>query len=282
MAKQNTENKSLTILAACSATNAGSALYRYQLLAIFLFAFICSQSQSSYHLSTNAGLSITAMRDKSMSPLMYSGTGFSTALSLNKTTESKTLFHTLNFKNTFLKNRFDNKSTYLDASYKSLSFYHREKNKSGRIVFGWSNNNYFNYYHNPSFRNYGERSNYYTSFGFAALYTREFTFLGREFTFEMPLSTQLLGFYMRPSYVSSLSQGYLNPDNSGFKAWLHSIEVFLPHKAQSIDLSPQLRYSLKSGNYLALGYQYEFLRIKNPEKLSISAGAWQLAIITKL
>jgi hypothetical protein len=93
---------------------------------------------------------------------------------------------------------------------------------------------------------------------------------------------QLLGFYLRPDYVSSVPAGFSDPDNSGFQSFIRSIGAFLPHQAWNFGVSPKLIYRLKSGSAFSLGYEYDFTRINNPEPLTQSSGMWYVGLITKL
>lgn len=239
-------------------------------------------SQTTNQLNTNIGIGNIALRDKSMSPLMYSGLGFSAALSFEHYSSSSTHFHQIKFDHAGINNQYDNSCTFFNVSYKSVTLYHKAREKQNRITWGWSNNNSFNYYDNEGFHNYSERSNYFTSFGPAASYTNALSIFGKEFVIELPADIQIIGFYLRPSYVASSPEGYLDPDNSGLKAFLKSIEAFLPNRAWNFGIRPKISYLLNSGNALSISYQYEFSRINNPEPVTQSSGVWYVCLTTKL
>lgn len=239
-------------------------------------------SQSTNYIHTDLGFSMMALRDEGMSPLMYSGAGFAGALSLERHSGSKTIIHRLSFGSGDLHNQYDRLVSFWEVSYHSITLYHKSGDLQNRILWGWSNNNSLNHYTNQTYRNFSERSNYFTTFGPAAFYSRTFDVFGREMLFEIPVHVQLLGFYLRPDYVSSAPAGFADPENSGFQSFIRSIGAFLPHKAWNFGVSPKLSYRLKSGNALSIGYEYEFIRINDPEPFTQSMGVWFVGLITKL
>jgi hypothetical protein len=249
---------------------------------LFIFCVINSGAQSTYRINSGIGLGNFALRDQGMSPLMYLGTGFSGALSLERHTDAKTAVFQLKYDRAGISNNFGNACTFRGFAFKNKKLYHKNKEKQNHIVWGWSNTNYFNYYENSDFGNYQERSNFFTTFGLAAAYTRHFTLFGKKLISELPADVQLLGFFLRPSYVSNSPEGYLNPENSGVKAWFSSIEAFHPGKAWNFGISPKVSYLLKPGNMVSINYQYEFFRISNPEPVTQSTGIWFISLTTLL
>ncbi len=233
-------------------------------------------------LQTHVGMNSTAFRDKSMSPLMYTGLGLSGGVSFEHVLQKRTELFMLSFDLAGTGNPFGNTCELSGFAFKNYNLYHSEGDRQNRIVAGWSNNNYFNYYVNENYGNFRERSNYLTTFGPAAAYRYRFDLFGREMAFDMLLDIQLLGFYLRPSYVSNNPEGYLDPENSGFMGFLYSIGAFLPHQAWHAGLSPKITYFFRSGNGISLNYQYEYLRINRPEPFVQSTGKWYLTVITKL
>ncbi|MBW6457971.1 MAG: hypothetical protein K0B52_02295 [FCB group bacterium] len=224
----------------------------------------------------------TAFRDKSMSPLMYTGNGLSGGISFEHGSEKRTEMFLLSFELAGTGNAYGNTCDYSAFAFKNYNFYHKNRSRQHRIVAGWSNYNYFNYYVNENYGNFSERSNYLTTFGPAAAYRYRFALFGREMVFDMLFDIQVLGFYLRPSYVSNNPEGYLDPGNSGFMAWLRSIGAFLPHQARYAALSPKITYFFRSGNGLSLNYQYEYLHIDRPEPFTQSSGKWYLTLMATL
>jgi len=240
-----------------------------------------AKTQTIHQLETKLGAGGLALRDKSMSPLMYSGSNFSGAIAYSKQTDKKTVFFQFNHHRAAISNQFGNSSVFRGFALKNHNLYNLNDEQGG-FAWGWSNNNYFNYYQNQGFGNFSERSNYFTTFGLAGQYKKHFNLFGRDFDFTVPVDIQLVGFYLRPSYVSNSPEGYLYPDNSGFGAWYKSIEALLPHRAWNFGLSPNLSLLLKSGNSISISYQYEFFRINNPQPISQSSGVWFVSLTTRL
>jgi hypothetical protein len=254
-------------------------------IVLLTFSILCctnfAWAQTSHFIDTKLGGGVVAFRDHTMSALMYSGANYSGAIAYTKQTINKTVFFQLNHHRADISNQFGNSCTFRGFALKNHNLYNLNIEHGG-FAWGWSNNNYFNYYQNQGFGNFSERSNYFTTFGLVGQYSKHFTLFGRGFGFVVPVDVQLAGFYLRPSYVSSSPEGYLNPDNSGFSAWFNSIEAFLPHRTWNFGVSPGLSFSFKSGNAISISYQYEFFRISNPEPISQSAGVWFVGITTRL
>jgi len=239
------------------------------------------KAQVTNKINANIGASSIALRDRSMSPLIYSGVGFSGTIGYQRKSESKIKIFKLSHSRASINNQFGNSCAFRGLAFKTLALY-RINSSDDNFALGWSNNNFFNYYQNQSFGNFSERSNYFTTFGLAGQYKKYINLFGRVFIFSFPVDIQLAGFYLRPSYVSNSPEGYLDPDNSGFGAWFKSIEAFLPHRAWNFGLNPSLSFLFKSENSIAISYQYEFLRINNPQPYSQSVGAWHISLITIL
>jgi len=259
---------------------------RYQFLQFLICPMLLfatqTYGQTQHQINTSLGVGQTALRDQSMSPLAYVGYGLACGLSYQRQTDSKTKFFQLSFSNLGISNSSGNSCSFTSFAFKNYSLYTIPKELNYHLALGWSNNNFLNYYQNHKYGNFSERSNYFTTFGFAALLAKRFTLLNRGFIVEIPTDIQLLGFYLRPSYVSNSPEGYLNPENSGFEGWYRSIEAFLPHHSWNLSINPRISFFFKSGNSVSLAYQYEFLRINNPEPISQSNGFWHVSISTLL
>lgn len=247
----------------------------------FLIVVNTASTQTFHKLETKVGAGGLAIRDNTMSALMYSGANYSGAIAYTKQTKNKKVFFQFNHHRAGISNQYGNSCSFRGFAIKNYNLYNLNDEPSG-FAWGWSNNNYFNYYQNQGFGNFSERSNYFTTFGLVGQYSKHFTLFGRDFRFVVPIDVQLAGFYLRPSYVSNSPEGYLDPANSGFSAWFNSIESFLPHRAWNFGVSPSLSFSFKSGNAISISYQYEFFRINHPEPISQSAGIWFVGITTRL
>lgn len=249
---------------------------------ILIFPSICI-SQTANHLSTNIGINMHALRDKGMSPLAYFGTGFSGGLSFTSSSIRKIKTHELSHSRAEIFNQFGNSASFSSFTYRSETLYRdqNEENKS-RVALGWSNINYLNYYKNTRYGNFSERINYLTTFGASASYSHIFKLAGKDLIAELPVNFQLIGFSIHPSYITDTPDGYLDPENSGFKAFIRSVKIFIPVKSWYFDLKPNLSYMLSSGNAISVQYRYEFMRLNDQQALTQSIGTWYLSIKTKL
>lgn len=239
-------------------------------------------SQATNLVGIGIGIASVALRDQGMSPLMYTGLGYSGAVAFERHTASRSKRFIVQYHHAAVNNRYGNSCGYGGFAFKNQTLYHRDSGRHNPIVLGWSNSNQFMYYDNSGYANFSERSNYMTTFGMVAAYYKPFFLFGKHFVFELPADLKLVGFYLRPSYVSNSPEGYLDPANSGFMAWLYSVDAFLPHNAWNFELYPELSYLLKSGNQVSIGYHYEFVRMNKPEPVIQSTGAWYIKLSAKL
>jgi|GEM_PF-5991311 len=113
---------------------------------LFIFCAINSGAQSPYRINSGIGLGNFALRDQGMSPLIYTGTGFSGALTLERHSDSKTTEFQLKYDCAGISNNFGNSCKFRGFAFKNKKLYHKNKEKQNRIVWGWSNTNYFNFF----------------------------------------------------------------------------------------------------------------------------------------
>jgi hypothetical protein len=236
-------------------------------------------ADNTVNLHSSLTLNNMALRDQSMSPLKYGGWLPGAGISL-EISGKQYIFFNLHAQSGSLSNQFNNLLSFGIVSLKNHTFYSADTEK--RFLYGWSNVNMLQYYVYENYGNFRERSNYFTAFGPALLYRESFSFLGLDFSLQIPLDYQLLGFYLRPSYISNNPDGFLDPANNGFTAWLRSLEIFLPSRARELAVHPRISCELSSGNTISLSYLYTFTGIGTPEPVTISRGTWYLSLVTRL
>jgi len=239
-----------------------------------LYLPLC-KSESKNTLQVHFGGGKFALRDKSVSPLLYQNAALSFFLAYKHEGPKKSDFFQLNTNRAVLSNQYGNTMLYRDFCFKNYSLY---KTGQARLKWGWSNNNYLIFCEIPSYGNFNKRLSYVTSFGPALCYVECFNLFGKQLKAELPLDLQVLGFYIRPSYVSDSPEAYLAPNGNRISAFLASAGAFLPNQAWNAALNPGFSYILSSGNAVVIQYHYEYLCINRPEKLSKSSGIWTIGI----
>ncbi len=242
-------------------------------------AYTAYSQNADNSLGAGMGITLTHLRDKSVSPLTYSGTGLSGGLSFERVNEQETLLFQFRHDRATIRSTPGNSSDYIGFAFKNYSLYHRSGAREKRVLWGWSNNNVLASYEHASYGNFGSRSYYFTSFGPAAAYRYPFELFGQNLEVRLLGDIQLAGFFLRPSYVSGSPDGFLDPSNSNLEAFVRSIDLFIPGKAWNLGVYPALIYRLPSGNALSLEYCFEYTRINEPEPVSESAGNWLFRLI---
>jgi hypothetical protein len=228
------------------------------------------------------GIRIDAERDRAYSPLIYSGIqgAFSVAFSAERPAISD--YVTIHYSTGKISNTYGSNMDAQTAGIQTFKFYHKESDRTKGLHWGWSNNNEFNTRNVEDMGNFNDRSEYFTSFGPAARFRLPFTLLDRQFHIETMTHLQLLGFKLQSSYVTSLPAGFEEPSNSGINGFLKSVELFYPGNALNFGVQTTLRYELKSGNMLSLGYKYDYLRLRGAHITGKSRTSWYFGITTAL
>lgn len=249
---------------------------------LLLFGSAVLYAGNGHFLFVQGGLDHAAQRDRSMSPLAYSGTGIAAGIAYEHRGHPNMEIFQLTLQSGNIRNRYGNTCAYQSFAFRNYTFYQKQDEFGKALTFGWSNINAFHRYVNAAYGNYADRLNYYTLFGPAFRYAQPFRIGKLHFRVQLPADLQILGFYLRPSYISNSPSGYLDPENSAFMAWLRSIDIFVPGRDWHFSLNPELSLILGSGGRLSLTYQYQFVRIAKPEPFIQSKGTWYIGLVTKL
>ena len=228
------------------------------------------------------GIRHAAERDRAYSPLVYSGMQGSISAGFSSEGPSFSDYVAINYSTGKISNSYGSTMKVRAAGIQTFKFYHSGKERQEGFHWGWSNNNEFSTRNVEDMGNFNDRSEYFTSFGPAARYRLPFTLLNRQFHFETLAHLQLLGFTVQSSYITSLPPGFEDPSYKGLKAFLESIDIFYPGNSLNFGLQPTLRFWLKSGNMLSIGYKYDYLRLRGAHITEKSRGSWYFGIITAL
>lgn len=227
------------------------------------------------------GIRHDAERDLAYSPLIYSGIQGSFSVAFSSESLSLSDYIAINYSTGKISNSYGSAMQVHTAGIQTYKFYHSDTDRQEGLHWGWSNNNEFNT-RDVEDINFNNRSEYFTSFGPAARYRLPFTLLNRQFHFETLAHLQLVGFTLQSSYVTSLPPGFEDPSNKGITGFLKSIDIFYPGNSWNFGIQPTMRYRLKSGNMLSIGYKYDYLRLRGAHITEKSRGSWYFGIITAL
>ena len=251
------------------------------IVSIYQYPAFGSEKQRQLHISI-PGVQSNAERDLGYSPLIYKGMKLTFSSAYAVTGENKSDLIRVKYSLGNLSNKWDNKMKVHTASIQTYKFYHWDRDPAIGTFWGWSNKNEFSMRDVDGMSNFNGRSEYFTSFGPALRIAHPFILFDRQFHFETLAHLQLLGFKIQSSYVTSMPPGFEDPSNTGFRAFLRSIEVFYPGLANHFGIQPALRLEFRSGNLLGIGYDYEYLWMKSSHTVEKSRGTWYIEIIAKL
>ena len=247
------------------------------MLALLLLYFPVSAQKNNF-IDMHGGVERLAIRDKGMSPLMYSGLGVFGGVDWHRIGQNQTTQLAVNASMGKQRNKYGYPVDYRKASIQFFTFYHKNTAPNGKLLWGWMNNNVIAHRYNPGMVNFQDHYEYFTNFGPAAKYSYPIKIKERELNLELLGHVQLLGFMIRPSYTSSYPVGFLQEEDKIVKGLWKSAELFYPGNSWNFGFHPRLSYALKSGNKISFGYRYEFYRLNN--RVTHSSGAWFFSLIT--
>lgn len=239
-------------------------------------------AQKSNFLSVKTGWEHIGSRDRGMSPLLYSGSGFYVGLEWDQSTTTHATEVALNLATGVQRNKYEAPITYNRGNLQIATYYSRKKSDKGVLNWGWLINNVFSHRLNKSFVNFNDHYEYFSNIGPAVRYAIPFVLKGREIQITGSGYLQLLGIMIRPSYTSSFPGGFLRDQSSVAKNLVHSVQLLHPLNNFNFGLSPGLVYPLKSGNKLSLVYDYQFYRLNSSNPVTQSGGVWYISLSTRL
>lgn len=245
----------------------------YYMLALVFGAL----AQKSHRLDLSGGIASVAMRDRGMSPLQYMGLGVSSEVMHTIQGAQSTQWFAFMYAQSGLTNTHNNPISFRSFQLNAGSVWGVSDTVLGS-GWGFLNRNQFVYINNPSLVNFNERSYYYTSFGPAYSYRRQFTFLSLPLTFYLPVDFQLLGFYIEPSYTSNIPEGFIDHEGSWWGAFLGSVQFLEPFSSSIGGFSPELYYKLISGQRIGLQYHFQFVRLGSTQKFTSVMGNGHLTL----
>src|SRR5690554_3460047 len=122
-------------------------------------------AQKTHHLLVQSGVEHIASRDKGMSPLMYSGYGFSAGLTWQKTSPKQINEVSLSLSTGMQYNKYRSPIRYHRGSIQVANFYTRKTEEGNAIQWGWFMNNVFSHRLNEAYVNFNDHYEYFSNIG---------------------------------------------------------------------------------------------------------------------
>lgn len=175
------------------------------------------------------GIAFQQGRDEGMSPLIYSGSHFNGVLGLEKTKLRN--YNALDVEMMFGRMRpqtqpKDKRSSALalrlqmDYSYmKMMKTWNADRLQ---LFIGGAFNNMLNVLWHRQYLNNSLNYTFSSSLGAAARLQYRFVFRNKAFRAHTQINLPLVGFNLRPSYASSIPEGYIAQDRSNLRAFFDS------------------------------------------------------------
>ena len=254
----------------------------------FLFSIVCIlntntvEAQTGIYLNLGATLDQVFHRDSRMSPLIYSGSSFGGIAGLEF--DSRRFFEKVDviYTNGIHDNGEGNSLAFHRFRVVAHAFYKKRQNENQKWYWGFSNQNNYTYRLNRGFSNFSEHYEYFTSFGPAAMLRFPFKLGKHRFSLEGTSQWQVIGFMLRPSFISAIPPGYQTENVSLLDGFLRSLEGFYPGKAWHFGFSTQLSHTLPSGNKLQLSYEMEYYKLNTNQPVAMNNHCFIFQISTKL
>ncbi len=221
-------------------------------------------------------------RDSRMSPLIYSGNSYGGLAGLE--IDSRRFIEKIDvvYTNGVHNNGLGNSLTFHRFRVMTYALYKRRQKENQKFYWGFSNQNNYTYRNNRGFSNFSEHYEYFTSFGPAASLRMPFKLGKHRFSWEGTSQWQVIGFMLRPSFISAVPPGYEVEDVSLLDGFFKSLEGFYPGKAWNFGLSTKLSHILPSGNKLQLSYEFEYYTLNTNQPVSLNNHNFILQISSKL
>ncbi len=253
---------------------------------LFSFAGILNttivKAQTGIYFNFGATLEQVFQRDSRMSPLIYSGISYGGIAGLE--IDSRRFFEKIDviYTNGIHDNGEGNSLTFHRFRVVTHAFYKKRQKENQKWYWGFSNQNNYTYRINRGFSNFSEHYEYFTSFGPAAMLRFPFKLGKHRFSWEGTSQWQVIGFMLRPSFISAIPPGYQAEDVSILDGFFRSLEGFYPGKAWNFGLNTQLTHTLPSGNKLRLSYEFEYYKLNTTQPVALNNHCFNFQVLTKL
>lgn len=215
------------------------------------------------------GYSFQQGRDEGMSPLIYSGNHFSGNLGLEKTKNQQ--FNKLQIGVDMGRMRPPTQPKPLRNSALSLrlqmDYTHERLLKTWRddnleFYLGGSWNNLMNIILNRNYVNNSFNYAFSSSIGPSGRIRYRFKIKERSFRIYAQLQVPLVAFNLRPSYASSIPEGYIAQERSNVRAFFDSGQLQTLNRFFRIRNELGLHHQLTNGNQVFLTYRWDYYSIR--------------------
>lgn len=216
-------------------------------------------------------------RDEAMSPLIYSGSHFNGVVGLEKTKNGK--FNALDLEIMVGRTR----PSTQPKSYRStapalrlqMDYSHQRlikswQNQQLKLYIGGAMNNMLNVLLHRSFMNNSLNYAFSSSLGAAGRLHYQFKVKEKAFRIYAQVHLPLIAFNFRPSYASSIPEGYIAQDRSDLRAFFDS------GKLQTLNDFFRLRnelgifHLLPNNNQVLLTYRWDYYSITHPHPVQMA------------
>lgn len=117
------------------------------------------------------------------------------------------------------------------------------------------------------------------SLGLHSLLEYNFRLWGRDFSIPASVDIPLIGYIVRPSFASSIPEGFIAREGKVIDAVLNSGHVAGFGKYARFRFRSGIEYALKNGNGLRLGYSWDFYQMKTFHKVQVGSQTVSFALL---
>ncbi len=218
------------------------------------------------YFDSSVGISYFYLRDNATSPLIYKGLNFSSDLRImflnNKMRHGAILgfnYGKLKPVSIYNSSRIENIGTGIDYFY--LRKFSEINDKNITLFAGLSINIGGNIRDHSRYVNNSISYEQVNSLNINFQSEYNFTLFKRDFQLIYRTYSPFYAFVLRPSFASSVPEGFIDQTGNNFKAYLESCNHLTFNKYFRWNNSFDLCYILKNGNKLRLSYGWDFYNI---------------------
>lgn len=216
-------------------------------------------------------------RDEGMSPLIYSGSHFNGVISIEKHKNNR--FNALDLEVMLGRLRpstqpkpFRSRAAglRLQMDYQHLRLVRTWNNNQLQLFIGGATNNMLSVLWHRSYMNNSLNYAFSSAIGAAARLQYPFFINGKKFKPYAQIHLPLLAFNLRPSYVSSIPEGYIAQERGNIRAFFDSGKLQTINRFFRVRNELGIQRVLKTGNEVFLAYRWDYYSIPHEHKIQMA------------
>jgi hypothetical protein len=262
-------------------------------LSLILFLLLWNFSQKVYsdnpkerYIKILPGYGYMQGRDEGMSPLIYTGSHFAGTTGFEKRNQKAVnrLDMTAligNLQNATQPDGYNSKvwSLRMQADYQYLRFVKSWKEEKLKVYVGGVWNNLANVRNHSRYGNNSLNYEFSSSLGASGMVKYDFNFKNRKLAVYSTLDLPLIAFNVRPSFASSIPDGFIAQEKRNLGAFFQSGKIQSYGGFFRFRIANAFEYVIFNDNRLMLGYTWDYYGIQKYYKVQMASHQLLIGLI---